>query len=593
MNDYDCLQKMNQRIMDGLLARRPHESVWKEITALYEGIQPQDEYADFVSRHAKAETWVNTILSAANTMLPSVIGADPRYRAYARRKEDVSKSKATEVVTNFVWTKTRAIDAARAAALDALLYSVGFVKIGWSDTNTTTTLSIRDSGAEIPEEDVDVASVQMMEAMGVAPPVDPTLPYVHRVEPWRVIVPNGITTMDEAAWVAEEIYIHIDDFRSIPMFAEYTEINPTAALRDSDGDYEYVRLFEYREWRTGEDGTRKRWVSWALAEQDTATKLLHSMTDPIQAQGWPYAMLRMVHSPTGVYGSRISEIGSTLELSKKLSAEWNYVWDHHSRSKNRKYAVAAGNNDEEVRNWLQSDQDMAYLILNTEDAGTAIQILPEAPPPSDTGMVISGLASLMYEVSGLDAVQRGNVSQAETATAARISAAGTANRLSLKIQYVEEFLTLVARKLLAVTRQFIDSNLVVRLTNDQDPDFMVITPDDLVGEYDVEIVAGSAVPNDPVGRSASVMNLTNGIAQITASLMPAVQAGVLPPSFVEEMVQRLLVVYNEDPESFALEQGAPIPAMGQGPQPMGSAQPSAEGPAQSPMPAMNLPKMES
>jgi len=166
------------------------------------------------------------------------------------------------------------------------------------------------------------------------------------------------------------------------------------------------------------------------------------------------------------------------------------------------------------------------------------------------------------EISGISEYARGSAGDIRrTATEASLIQQGTNARLADKLNRVEKFIARIAQKLLQINQQFLTGDQVARIVGREGQMvWLPYTRDDIMGEFDFSVEAGSTAPKDENGRRQTAMSLGN-IA------MPFVQMGVVNPSEVFRYILREGFGIRS-PERF-LQQGGPPGQPGQSQQPPG------------------------
>jgi hypothetical protein len=206
--------------------------------------------------------------------------------------------------------------------------------------------------------------------------------------------------------------------------------------------------------------------------------------------------------------------------------------------------------DGSLSNLLESDQDMevAELPANVGDIRQALMLLPEAPPPSTTPMVLQGLQRMMYEISGVDVYMRGGVGRkGTTATEVAVASQSSSNRASNRLGITERFIEGVGRQILAIIRQYWDEPRYMRISGPTGEDeFVSFSNADITGMYDVRIEAGSTVGKDPGTEQQAFMGLLQTIQATVGSLVPLVQSGIVSQDTIKNFVDKAFSIWQAD-----------------------------------------------
>lgn len=523
----------------------------------------------------------NFLLANANTIIPGVISANPYIYVKPRRPGDKESARVAETALNYIWNEIDGNRTTRSVVLDTILFGIGVAKVGYEGSGSFYTEEDYDSGPEKPlpgnEQDGALTAEQQRQLRRImaddqmsfeeGPDDNPTY---NRVCPWDLLIPPGYTDLKKCPWVCERMIVRLDDLREDDRFnvphsvvadswleeaipATLTGYSAHNNLNQPEIEPEYVTLYEVRYWGDAGDGLR-RYVMWMLKNPgtgDAQDSILRHIADPIEMKGYPYEVLRFVDVPNNFYSTRVADLYSIKDISQRLNDEWAYILRHHRLSSRRKFVAAPGALESgQLAGLLESEEDMAVAEVPASVARIqdALMLLPEAPPPSTTPMVLSGLSKLMYEISGIDSFQRGGASRkGTTATEVAIASAATKGRVGMRLEGTEKFISNIGRKMLSIMRQYFDEVRYLRIDGDAgDDEFISFTASDIQGFYDVNIQAGSTIPVDPAEEQRAFMGLLQTIQGVTGTLAPLVQGGVLPPDTIQNFMDQAFKVWRQD-----------------------------------------------
>jgi hypothetical protein len=185
------------------------------------------------------------------------------------------------------------------------------------------------------------------------------------------------------------------------------------------------------------------------------------------------------------------------------------------------------------------------------DAGAPADVVKTTDYPSlqgDVYAILARLADIRTRVSGQPAAAQGGSDRASTRTLGQLElqAAGGQNRVSRKQDRVETHIETIARHMIGHMKRSFDVPQIMKITG-MPPEEIVksfgenfdpitgtlkFTKNDIVGEYDVEVKAGSTLPLNKENRLA----ILNGVLEQVAKL-----GGIenLPP-FIKTIVAEIL-----------------------------------------------------
>ena len=583
-------------------------SEWKRSFEDYIGSSPGDQ-GDYGDGDVPN---FNFLLSTANSLLPAVISSDPYLRMLPRRPDDKEGAKIAEAAVNYVFREINIKKTVKDVVLDSMLYGVGFAKIGYDPSGAFLMEEDYDTGPEIfeGEEDDEEAGNKriLLEAMAReeipfddGPQDNPT---TERVAPWDILLPQGYDELNKCPWVCERMTVRLEDLRSDGRFKLPKNLNADSWLSDTvpseysyykDNSYyrdtkpaEYMTVYEIRYWTRKKDVLRRRCL-WMLRKQEgveSKETVIRHIDDPLLMRGYPYQELQFVRVPGMMYAPKTADLASIRPIADRLNQEWGHLLKHHKISSRRKWVALPGAlEDGSLAALLESDQDMevAEIPANIGDIRQAIMLLPEAPPPSTTPMVLQGLQRMMYEISGVDVYMRGGVGRkGTTATEVAVSSQSSGNRAKTRLDLTERFIEGVGRQILSIIRQYWDDPRYLRVAGPTGEDeFLSFSSTDISGMFDVRIEAGSTLGKDPATEQQAYMGLLQTIQATVGSLIPLVQSGMASPDTIKNFVDKAFAIWQADkrmlmepmaalqaaatPQSAPpAQQGSPLGAVGDG-----------------------------
>jgi len=565
-----------ERLEEALAEQAPHARAWagvlSEFTAepRYEDESPVAAVQAEMTRDSD-KPWVNFLASTANTIVPSLLARHPHIMATPTRADLIPAAKAHEAAASHLSRKVGVLPVVQECVLDSMLYGVGILKVGWDDPNAgAITVPDYEDGANAQEDESPLDGMKpevaervrrVLEENDVPVAAAQRLPTVRRVAPWNFVIAPGAASPAESPWVAERLLVTDDDLRDVPFFKVPKDAAPDTVLSSGPNEQynphaprvpHHHTVWEIRYWSVSRKGRQRRTV-WIRVGADgtSGAQVLAHIEEPSKCPGWPYEYLQAAGAAGTWYRTKTADLPAIRELAARLNALWHYILAHHRRNSKRKYIFGPGFDEEKLKELLESDEDLAGAQANTDDVRNAVAILPEAPMPADTGMVLQGLRSLMYEVSGMDAFQRGALPTNTTATAANLTNQGTQGRLAYRLAKVEEFYACTVRRVLGYFSEFADQDLVARVAGPDGPEFLSYPRGTYgYGDFDIEIEVGSTMPRDPRSQQQNFLLLLQAIQQTIVALAPAVEAGALPKEAISGFITRAFDLWREDPEFF-------------------------------------------
>lgn len=547
----------------------------------------------------------NYLLATANTMVPAIATNDPYARVTPRRSDDVERCRTAEAVINSILPKMGLAATGQEVELDQELFGVGVFVVEMPSQTGAAPIDY-DTGPEkdgvekdgpLGSLDQDLVEDEMIYMLPLeSPPEDDAaemdridLPSVSRIAPWDLLVPEGYSTIGRCPWVAHRRAALLDDLRAdrdpvtgrarfrIPAEAKP---NRTMAFMDNNGMQsgdtakpDAVTIFEIRYWTRKRDGSMCRRVLILMDCAGNVTEsekaILH-IDDPAEMRGYPYVVHRTVIDPLSFYPSSVAPLGSVQGIATQLNATIQSTVRHIKRASKQKYLTAPGmlNGDSQVANLLGSEADLeaAESNFNGPDIRAGFALVPIAPLPNDVPFLINTLQRHLYEMSGVDAYQRGGQSRkGTTATEVAVAAEGTRDRAQYRRRKYEQALAEVAAKVIDLCRQFWTRPVLLRVAgSDGDGKFITVSGEDLPETFDVTVDVGSTAPMTNDAAQGALAGLVQTLALVGQQLMPLEQAGIIPAGTTGKLVEQAVGVFNTNHRLIAGPMSELVAALGGG-----------------------------
>lgn len=228
---------------------------------------------------------------------------------------------------------------------------------------------------------------------------------------------------------------------------------------------------------------------------------------------------------------------------------------NHMKRWNRQLLVRAGAIDVPNMDKFEKGIDGSVVEVNVpgnESINNVMAPATYAPLPPEIWSLLNKLDEIAANVNGQPAFDRGGSTITKTRTLGELEymKGGSRSRTDRKINRFETFLTNIARKIIVQMKANFDLEETVYITGDTPQEIIAafqdkfdpqsgsvtFTKEDIVGEYDVSIRAGSTLPLD---RDTRMQILSQVLQQ-------SVQLAQLPglPPFVQVVIQEILRDYD-------------------------------------------------
>lgn len=233
---------------------------------------------------------------------------------------------------------------------------------------------------------------------------------------------------------------------------------------------------------------------------------------------------------------------------------------NHAKRWNRQAFVKNGTIDENSLDKYERGDDGAIITYNGDSAD--IKFADFGQLPTDFYLLMDRLQSIKRNINGQPEFVRGGVTKTGTRTVGELQMMqkGATGRQDRKIDRLETHCENIARDLLGELKANFDFGSSVKITGDTpehiiealgdnfDPQTgtVTFTAEDIKGEYDVDVKAGSTLPMDKQNRMQIYETILTSVAQV-------VSRGPMSP-FLNALIQGLLEDYDVKALQQAYEQ---------------------------------------
>ena len=549
---------------------------WMRLSDLYRG-QHFPEYmqdsGDLIA--------VNLAFSTINVIAPSVAVNYPKVVVQANKPEDAKRAMFVEAVVNHLWKHHDFRTPFRRAVKDFLVFGHGWLKVGWKFVEQEQSIGelareemINSAMAEIdqiaiesfmdgvepPSFDDIVASIPSTEMRIVE-----DQPFVERISVYDVYVDPAATCMEDARWIAQRIVRPLEevekDRRYKPsarkkLVANYSRDIYNENPNDDKVQYleDQVVLWEYYDIM---DNTLSVYA-------DDADEFL---VDPVAmpyAYGHPFVMLRNYDIPDHFYPMGDLEAIEPLQL--ELDKTRSQLMNDRKRYA-RKYLYHERSFGPAGREALESEDDGRFVPVIDENKplDQVVMPLPQVPLSAEIYNYSNIISNDINTVSGVSEYARGAMPEIRrTATEASIIADAANARAADKLAIVEISIAQVAKRVVQLLQQFMTGEAMARVADAGGEDiFIPYGREEIVGEYDFDVQAGSTQPMNDTIRRQQAVSLLNAVAPLVGSVIdPAALARhVLEAGFGVKDPDKFLMGQAPQPEvsGEVPPQGAPMP----------------------------------
>lgn len=225
---------------------------------------------------------------------------------------------------------------------------------------------------------------------------------------------------------------------------------------------------------------------------------------------------------------------------------------NHVKIGNRQLFIKRGVIDEGELDKFEQGYDGAVLASNGELTDANFRFSNFAPLPADFYLLMDRLQAIKRNINGQPEFVKGGVTKTGTRTIGELQLmqAGNQSRQDRKIDRLETHLENIARHMMFHLKANFDFEQSIKITGDTPEEIIELlgenfntetgevkfTPEDIEGEYDVDVKAGSTLPLNKENRMQALEIVLQTVAQVVAQ-------GPMSP-FLNALIQELLKDYD-------------------------------------------------
>jgi hypothetical protein len=522
------LKRYRQQIETSMKWRKDNfDQTWRDMIDLYKNkiLGDDEDFDDNVS--------LAIGFSTINVIYPSVSLNRPKVTLTPNKPEMIGPAQIAEAVVNYWWKHWRYQEEFRAAVKDYLIIGHGWVK---------TTYALKESDVEMGEDERYQELVsqlsQKYEAIELNPqdanlfPTDqeiadllPTTrklvtedhPVVERVSPWDIIIDPDATRDQDLTWIAQRIAVPKAEARERKDWNQSVlrdVLDAAQNLKESEGHYDdqvdkdgtFVIIYEHYDLKTGYLCTFAEHGEDFLVEPK---KIPFPFPHPficlrnyeVPEQFYPIGELEMIE-PLIQAESRIltRQLNDVAQFTRKFGTKEQWLGTRAVDS-------------------LKSTADAELVFFSDEapeDLRQALVALPTMGPQPEMYQMTEVLKDNETRVSAVNEYMQGALPEIRrTATEAGIIADASNARAAEKLAQIELAVAAVARRVLQLGQTYLTTEQVAAVfTEDpsQETTWVDFSRDQIQGEYDFDVEAGSTQPRNETFRRQSALQMMDAFS---------------------------------------------------------------------------------
>jgi hypothetical protein len=464
---------------------------------------------------------INEVFSYVQSDISTTYARDPYIAVNA--KAGSSKGAALwEVILNYYWRVLKTKEELEYEILDKDLVGFGWHKVGWAVTSTGSWEQLKIEDEKLYSKFLSWKDV-LWNVGSKRPPVD-------------------------CSWMAQRIVMPLAELRK-----KYPAAKTMEGSRMPDIDDDVYRKSNYKD-------DLKVGVIWEIwdAKEKQILLLAENLKDKFleDPKPWPEFLKEfpfLMYWDFAVPGAS-RPMSAIAPWEPQILSEMLIMGQalNHSRRWNRQLFYNGGELDENAMDKFERGDDGAAIRIAGKVGADDLRFVDYGQLPVDFYLLMDRLQAIKRNVNGQPEFAKGGVTKTGTRTIGELQLIkeGNRTRQDRKIDRLETHCENIARHMMANLKANFDFDETIKITGDTpdqviqalgpnfDPQSGTVTfsPEEIEGEYDVDVKAGSTLPLDKQTRQQTMEVILQTVATVTAS-------GSVSP-FLNALIQEILRDYD-------------------------------------------------
>lgn len=480
---------------------------------------------------------INLIYAYVKTEIARLYFRDPWITVNPKRMEDVGASQIAEQIINYTWGELNLKNEIKKALLESILVGHSYMKVGYAAEFGTVESQPKPDvkrGPGRPPKQDKVAEIETSEYIKAENAFSYHVPYKDVVfDPSASFPPTS-----NARWMAHKIVKPLRAIKESKIYDHTDDLKTTSPIEDAKQSYDTSSTATEK--MNNEIRSATLYEIYDLDHMRIVTVspgcpyYLNEIAYPeYLSGGFPLSMLAFNPVPGEVYplSDVAAQEGLSIEMTKIVA-----IWINHLKRHNRQIIIEPDLFTDTELDKFKDGNDGAIIKAN----GPIVDkyFVPQYPPvQADSYQIYNEVYKLHQIVSGQTPADQGGQAKVPTRTLGelRLQMMGGHARADEKVDVLEDFIAEIARKLLSIMQKKYDLPKITRIVGPmsiqhklqqslpQRPSAQPQVPgqpgqpsqpnpvqatsfqsdfgfswnrQDILGQMDVDVVAGSTVPMD-------------------------------------------------------------------------------------------------
>ncbi|RLI55084.1 MAG: hypothetical protein DRP09_11020 [Candidatus Thorarchaeota archaeon] len=475
--------------------REPFKQKWDRFYKMYRSHMTETAYP------WQSKLWVPYSFSTVETLVPRMVSNQPQIDILPREPNDIEYAKIQSQLIDFQWEKMGMNEMMPEVAKGMAMYGTSILKVYWDrqERKTMSKVLVDELNPELGHIEEEVEEVFAD---------NPAVENVDLIDFfWD---PRGID-IESCRWVAHRMYRtqkHLEEQQKRGIYKNVKLVKGTGLSYEDD----------QKSMRRGvlgvaipddvtDPGKKEDLIELIEYWEDDRVVTVANRSIIIREEDNPYKhgkkpFVRIVDQAVQHEFLGIGELEPIESLQYELNDRRNQRMDNVTLALNRGWLVEEGSGVDEDE--LVSEPG---FVVHAHDKDKVEQMTtPDVTASSYQEETL--IKADIQQATGVSDFTRGVGSDAlanDTATGiSLIQEAGNA-RFRLKIKNLEMGIQKIGQMMVSLNEQFINDEQVIRIMGDAGAEWVTVRPDDMRGNLDVKVAAGSTLPsNEAVNRKQTM-----------------------------------------------------------------------------------------
>lgn len=489
------------------------DEIWKRSYNNWRGKLDQSLYP------WRSKLFIPWSFTVVETIIPKVFARDPKWRALARNPDfPEGGPRVVQDLLTYQWNRMGMRLKMYDYIKDSLMYSKGIAKISWNFQTKTKTFM----------EPVVGKDDKITFNKTVKSEIEHDDPKCEIIDPFDIYIDPDATTCGyggNGTYIIHRKTVPLAEIKENPNYTNVDKIKQA-----SYADQYMDKLVRYNNNTPQKDKHKdlveilEYWEQDRLIVVANRNVVLRDSPNPYNHKQIPFVELDDYRDPHRLYGQ--SELSVIDPLQREINSIRNQRRDYDNLALNPVIRMVPGT----LRNpnsavmapgsvWMVSDLASMDVFQLPQLQGTASEI--EERTAQDIKM------SVAIDEIGIGLLPENPQRRSATEVVTAQSMAG--KRFAIKIALLEEAVKKIGQLVFALNQQFLDQERMIQIVGERGAqEWVQLSPEDIRGEYFIDMEAGSMLPKDEIAARQEAVQLLQYITPIIAPVIQTNPAVIMP-----------------------------------------------------------------